>query len=181
MILPKRTSGRRCGVTTVETAMVMLPLLLTMFSIFEYGRFVMVRQLLDLATELGCRYAIAHNQDSTIITAVQAQVNTYMAGMNNTTQFSAPLVVTVYQIPTSTWDPTLVTVTTTSWTVVPPSNASLTGSGSPTTLAAINSIKPGDPIAVGAVGNFKMMFPTLLYVSPTIPMNSMVILTCEGT
>lgn len=179
MILPKQTRRRRCGVTTVETAMVMLPLMLTMFSIFEYGRFVMIRQLLDLATEVGCRYAVVHNQDATVITDVQTQVNQYMAGMNSTTHFSSALTTTVYQLPSTLWDPTLVTVTSTSWTVVPPSNASLTSS--PSDTASINSIKPGDPIAVRVNGNFKMMFPTLLYVSPTIPMNSMVILTCEGT
>jgi len=49
MRIPEKARRRRCGVTTVETAMVMLPLMLTLFSIFEYGRFVMVRQLLDLA------------------------------------------------------------------------------------------------------------------------------------
>jgi hypothetical protein len=52
---------------------------------------------------------------------------------------------------------------------------------STTTTSSINAIQPGYPIAVRASGSFKMMFPTLLYVSPVIPMNSMVILTCEGT
>ena len=99
MRIPERTSRRRCGVTTVETAMVMLPLMLTMFSIFEYGRFVMVRQLLDLATELGCRYAVANNTrppprpvpwGMTASRTCKALVNQYMAGMNTTTHFSAP-------------------------------------------------------------------------------------------
>ena len=86
-------------------------------------------------------------------------------------------------------DPTLAgTGSTTSWTVVPPSWQTATPPAntdlvklSSNSLTNVNGVKPGDPIAVRVSGNFKMMFPTLLYVSPTIPMNSMVILTCEGT
>lgn len=194
MRIPENHSRRRrCGVTSVETAMVMLPLMLTMFSIFEYGRFVMVRHMLDLATEIGCRYAVANNTTTgtapnigtapynhDVITDVQTIVNQYMAGMNTTTHFSAPLTVTVYAVPSNTWDQTITNVTSTTWTVVPPSNTALIAA-STSTLASINAIQPGYPIAVRASGNFKMMFPTLLYVSPQVPMNSMVILTCEGT
>jgi Flp pilus assembly protein TadG len=173
-------------VTTVETAMVMLPLMLTLFSIFEYGRFVMVRQLLDLAAEAGCRYAIVNNTSSTITADVSTVVNQYLAGMNTTTHFQSPVTTKVYAMPTTLWDQSLVSGGKDTWTVTPPSNASLTTTGtwpasSSTATSDINAIQPGYPIAVRASGNFKMMFPTLLYVSPAVPMNSMVILTCEGT
>jgi Flp pilus assembly protein TadG len=180
MLVPQNALRRRGGVTTVETAMVMLPLMLTMFSIFEYGRFVMVRQLLDLSAEIACRYAIANNTSATILTDVQTQVNQSMAGLNSTTHFSSPLTTGVYAVPTSLWTPTITSTGSTTWTVIPPSNATMVSS-SPSDLASINGIQPGFPIAVRVSGNFKMMFPTLLYVSPTVPMNSMVILTCEGT
>ena len=93
---------------------------------------------------------------------------------------SSTLTTGVYAVPTSLWTPTITSTSSSTWTVVPPSNATMVSS-SPSDLPSINAIQPGFPIAVRVSGNFKMMFPTLLYVSPTIPMNSMVILTCEGT
>jgi len=105
--------------------------------------------------------------------------------MNTTTHFQSPVTTTVYAVPSTLWDQSIVSGGTNTWTVTPPSNASLiatgTGAVSSSLTADINAIQPGYPIAVRASGTFKMMFPTLLYVSPAVPMNSMVILTCEGT
>ncbi|OAI38950.1 hypothetical protein AYO40_01565 [Planctomycetaceae bacterium SCGC AG-212-D15] len=164
--------------------MVMLPLMLFMFSIFEYGRFLMLRNLINLSAEMGCRFAVTHNTDATspndVITECQTICNSYMAGLNNTTQFVAPVTVTVYSVPASLWLPSITTVNSTSWTVSPPTNAQMVA-GSSSLLTDINAIQPGGVIAVQVKGNIKMMFPTLLFVSPNIPVSSMVILTCEGT
>jgi Flp pilus assembly protein TadG len=177
---PTSQGRRRLGVAAVETAMVMFPLMLLMFSIFEYGRFLMIRNLVNLSAETGCRYAVAHNTDATILTDVQTVANQYMAGFNNTTQFASPCTITVYAVPSNLWNPSITSVTSTSWTVVPPTHAALVAA-SDSSLAGVNGIQPGGIIAVQVQGNFKMMFPTLLFISPQVPMTSMVIFTCEGT
>lgn len=80
MIFAKSSKSRRMGTTLVETALVMLPLLMLIFGIFEYGRLLMDWNLLDNAAREGCRFALANNVDSTINTEVQNVVTNYMAG-----------------------------------------------------------------------------------------------------
>jgi Flp pilus assembly protein TadG len=52
-----RTPGRR-AVTAVEMAIVIGACLVLMFAIFEYGRYVMIRHLLDNAAREGARAAV---------------------------------------------------------------------------------------------------------------------------
>src|SRR2546430_1895011 len=59
-----KLSGRG-GATTVETAMVIFLFLLLMFSIFEYGRMVMLQHLMINGAPEGCRYAVVHTTDTT--------------------------------------------------------------------------------------------------------------------
>jgi Flp pilus assembly protein TadG len=87
MIRTRVQGKRRRGATAVETALVILPLLMMLFGIFEYGRLLMDWNLLDNAAREGCRYALANNTSSTINTDVQTVVNNYMAGRN--TSFSS--------------------------------------------------------------------------------------------
>jgi Flp pilus assembly protein TadG len=53
-----RTDAPRHGVTLVETAIVISACLLFMFAIFEYGRVIMMRQILANATREAARYAV---------------------------------------------------------------------------------------------------------------------------
>ena len=86
MIIGKSCGDRRRGATAVETALVLMPLLMFLFGIFEYGRLLMDWNLLDNAAREGCRYALANNQDTTLSTDVTSIVTNYMAGRN--TSFS---------------------------------------------------------------------------------------------
>jgi len=52
-----RRRGCRRGAAAVEMAIVLLPFLLFIFGIFEFGRFVMIRNLVENATRDGCRLA----------------------------------------------------------------------------------------------------------------------------
>jgi Flp pilus assembly protein TadG len=74
---------RRRGATAVETALVILPLIMLLFGIFEYGRLLMDWNLLNNAAREGCRYALANNTNSTIATDVQTIATNYMAGRNS--------------------------------------------------------------------------------------------------
>ncbi len=80
MVRAQACGNRRRGATAVETAVVLIPLLMFLFGIFEYGRFLMDWNLLDNATREGCRYALANNTNTSINANVQAVVTSYMAG-----------------------------------------------------------------------------------------------------
>jgi Flp pilus assembly protein TadG len=66
----------------VETALVLIPLTMFVFGVFEYGRLLMSWNLLNNAAREGCRYALANNTSSTISTDVQNLVTAYMGGQD---------------------------------------------------------------------------------------------------
>jgi Flp pilus assembly protein TadG len=72
----------RGGATTVELALILSVLILFLFSIFEYGRFVMVENVLINAVRDGCRYALVHCQDVTVAADTEAKVRQRMAGLD---------------------------------------------------------------------------------------------------
>jgi Flp pilus assembly protein TadG len=80
MVIGKLRGNRRRGAAAVETAMVMLPVIMFFCGVFEYGRFVMDWNVLNNAAREGCRYALVNNTSSTISTDVQTLVTTKMAG-----------------------------------------------------------------------------------------------------
>jgi Flp pilus assembly protein TadG len=56
----RKRIDRRPAATLVETAMVISIFLMVLFGIFEYGRFVMTRGLMENAAREGARWAVAH-------------------------------------------------------------------------------------------------------------------------
>jgi Flp pilus assembly protein TadG len=74
----------RRGATAVETGLVLIPMLMLLFGVFEYGRFLLDRNVLDNAAREGCRYALANNNtDPNVTTSVQTIVNNVMGGRQN--------------------------------------------------------------------------------------------------
>ena len=73
----------RRGATVVETAAVLSVALLFLFSIFEYGRYLLVENVLINAVRDGCRYALVHSQDATCVADTQAVVRQKMAGLDS--------------------------------------------------------------------------------------------------
>jgi Flp pilus assembly protein TadG len=86
-----RRSTTRSGATTVETAVVISIALLFMFAIFEYGRYVMFRQIVENAAREGARQAVV-NTSSQTTADIQATVTHYLAG-----QQLANLTIDVYK------------------------------------------------------------------------------------
>jgi Flp pilus assembly protein TadG len=78
-MLMRRPAARRRAATAVETAVVLLPLTMFLFSVFEYGRYLMDVNLMNNAAREGCRYALANNTSSTISSDVQNIVTTYLS------------------------------------------------------------------------------------------------------
>jgi Flp pilus assembly protein TadG len=70
---------RRRGATLVEYTIVIGAVLMLFLAIFEYGRFVMMRHLLDNAAREGARLAVSGTNTKTT-TDIQNQVATYLAG-----------------------------------------------------------------------------------------------------
>jgi Flp pilus assembly protein TadG len=59
MILQRTSKTRRRGATVVEYAIVISATFFLLLAVFEYGRFVMIRHLIDNATREGARLAAA--------------------------------------------------------------------------------------------------------------------------
>src|SRR5262245_20504797 len=69
----------RRGMTLVESALVLSTALLFLFGIFEYCRYLFVRQVAENAVREGARYAVVHTYDATTA-QVQDVVHDYLAG-----------------------------------------------------------------------------------------------------
>ncbi len=62
--------------------MVLIPLLMFVFGVFEFGRMLMAWNLLNNAARSGCRWALVNNTDTNIASDVTTQVTNRMAGQN---------------------------------------------------------------------------------------------------
>jgi Flp pilus assembly protein TadG len=78
----RQPQRKRRGATTVEAALLLAPLILIVFSIFEYGFLLMNWNLINNAAREGCRYAVVNNTSGTVSTNVQTIVNGFMAGQS---------------------------------------------------------------------------------------------------
>jgi Flp pilus assembly protein TadG len=86
-----RRQRRRRGATIVQTALVLNVCLMFLLGLFDFGRVIMLRQIVTNAAREGCRYAVVNT--STATTAqVQSYVTSYLCGqpINN-------LVISVYE------------------------------------------------------------------------------------
>jgi Flp pilus assembly protein TadG len=65
----------------VESAVVLCVCFVLVFGVYEYGRLVMMKNLLDNAAREGARYAVVHTGDLTT-TDIQNWVKGYLAGQD---------------------------------------------------------------------------------------------------
>jgi Flp pilus assembly protein TadG len=79
MIRPTNRRSRRRGVTVVEYAIVIGVTLVLLLAIFEYGMFVMVRNLVDSAAREGARLATS-GTNSLNTTDIHNRVQAVLAG-----------------------------------------------------------------------------------------------------
>ncbi len=82
MVIRKFRGDRRSGAQTLETAVVLIWVLMFILGVFEYGRLLMDWNVLNNAAREGCRYALANNTSTTISTDVTTLVTSYMGGEN---------------------------------------------------------------------------------------------------
>jgi Flp pilus assembly protein TadG len=79
MLVRSRVNRVRRGVSAVETAIVLSGFLTFLFGTFEFGRFVMMRDLVDHAAREGARQA-SINTSSLTTADIQATVTQCLAG-----------------------------------------------------------------------------------------------------
>jgi Flp pilus assembly protein TadG len=82
---PTKRKYRRRAAAAVETAMVLSAFLLFVFGIYEYGRLLFMKELLDNAAREGARYAVVNtaNVDSA---AIQTEVRSFLANQQTALQ-----------------------------------------------------------------------------------------------
>ena len=88
MMRSQLRKGPRCGAVAVEACLVIGTLLILLFAIFEYGRFVMIKHLVDNAARQGARAAasgIVNDSNSfnyQTTTTVQTVAKSALAGQD---------------------------------------------------------------------------------------------------
>jgi Flp pilus assembly protein TadG len=149
---PRRVHRR--GGAIVETALVLPLILLFIFGIMEYGRYILCAQVVINAAREGCRYAVTHTQPVTIggtttgnaTSDVTNQVSKFLAGQQLSNQS-----VQVYQ-----------------------------SDSKGTNLGTWNGATPGQYVAVQITGTFQITVPNLLAFPGGVPVQSTVVMICEG-
>jgi Flp pilus assembly protein TadG len=140
---PLRSS--RNGATLVEVAFVFPLCLLFMFGIYEYGRFVMVRQLLDNAAREGARFAVVNTQDGKTTADVQNVVDQRLGGQGiQLDNYDKTTNIQVYAADPVTGNPVDTNGNVVSWTNAPFTNATF-----------------GQAIAVRITGTYRPVLPVL--------------------
>jgi Flp pilus assembly protein TadG len=135
--------GQRRGAAAVEFAVVAPMVFLVLFAIFEYGRYFMVRHLMDSAAREGVRYAVVNSTSGTpaLVTNI---VNARTAPIQNAF-VNGSYSVDVY------------------W---------LDAAASNTKKYPFNDATFGSMMGVTVSATFKPMMPRLLYMSTTFPVRS---------
>ena len=96
MIRPRSKRNRRPGGVVAEMAVISVVCLMFMFAIFEYGRIVMMQQILENASRAGARTAVvtatSYITPAVATANVDAVINSQLSGVQLT-----KLTITLYQ------------------------------------------------------------------------------------
>ncbi len=154
-----RKTGRDRATVAVEFAFAFSALAMLMFAIFEYGRFLMVKHLLDHAVREGAREAVV-NTSTTPVPDIQATVFGYLTGQPLLNSSGVALSKTDIQVFRA--DPA---------TGLPMTDAK----GSTWTNAAF-----GEAIAVKLNAQYRPMLPTFGIIPDPIPVSFICVMRSEG-
>jgi Flp pilus assembly protein TadG len=82
MLLKKRPSTKRRGVSLVEFAFVSIILCMLVFGILEYCLFLYTYQIMQNAAREGARYGVVNYNDANQVAEIQAYVQSLMMGLD---------------------------------------------------------------------------------------------------
>lgn len=155
---------KRIAATAVEFAVVAPVLLFLLLGIFEFCRFLMVKQLVENATREGARHAIARTdtlQTNATVASIQAQVMNYLsqAGFNLKNK-----VIRVYK----------------SNQAGEPLDLNGNVVSSVAQAASWDQTRFGEYICVTLDGDFEPIVPSFLSLAPTLKVNAVVVMCSEG-
>jgi Flp pilus assembly protein TadG len=166
MLVRRRRPCPRGGHTIVEASLVITVVLLFLFGILEYGRYLMVLHIADNAAREGARYAVVNTGDGVTQSQVVSVVNASMAGMTNNIQN--------YNVNVFTVDMTQIYNTSTNTYLYPSSYNLTAASGS-----NWNDAQFGQAIAVQITGTYNPILPSFLQL-PSMPVNIICIMNSEA-
>jgi Flp pilus assembly protein TadG len=154
LLARKGRRNRRAGVVMVEAAVVLPFIILMLFGVLEYGRYIMMRQQLTNAAREGARYAVAHTQPVTIggttfgnaTSDVTTQITQKLASLALQGQ-----AISVYE-----------------------------SDSSGNNIGVWNDTKSGEWVCVRITGNFPVIASGLLFLPPTLPITTQVIMRSEA-
>lgn len=144
---------RRPAATLVETSVVISIALLFMFGIFEYGRFVMTKQLMENAAREGARWAVVHTYDGTTAQVQDAADAKLGVGRQQLVGY----------------------VKTTNITVAAADDAGNTISGK-----AWNDAAFGENVSVTITGTYKPSLPNILFLRSTFTVTAKAVMASEA-
>jgi Flp pilus assembly protein TadG len=155
---------KRLAATAVEFAVVAPVLLFVLLGIFEFCRFLMVKQLAENATREGARHAVARTdtlQTGTTVASIQAQVTNYLlqAGFNLKNK-----VIRVYK----------------SNQAGEPLDLNGNVVANVAQAASWEQTRFGEYICVTLDGDFEPIVPSFLNLAPTMKVNTAVVMCSEG-
>jgi Flp pilus assembly protein TadG len=154
----RRANGRRAdecrGATIVEAALVLPIVLLFLFGIMEYGRFLFMLQMFTNAAREGCRYAVAHTEQVTLggtvygcnTSDVTNQIAKFLGGQQLANQNMQVYLSDSQGNNQGVW----------------------------------TNAQPGQYIGVQITGNYTAMVPSLLSMPSSIPITARAVMVCEG-
>ncbi|MFO0813817.1 MAG: TadE family protein [Gemmatales bacterium] len=166
MRMTRLKRAQRRGAYTVELVFCLPIILLFLFAILEYGRYVMMRNQVENAVREAARVAAARTNDKTTSDIVQL-VNNYMQAYN--VQITSP-VINVYKCEPSNRNP-------------------MDGNDNYTTipLAPFNNAKFGQGICVSVTGTYNTLFGGIALssnvsarIGASFPVNVFSVMYSEG-
>ncbi len=154
MRVRQQTQPRRAAYV-VEAAMVISMVVLFLFGIFEYGRYIFCMQVTENAAREGARMAIAHTHDKTADEIMQ-RVRQKLAGVDRMM--------------------TGVDIKLTGIIMRPKDPSEVPG----TPLSDWTQAAPTDGIAIEISGSYRPILPTLILMPATIPISVRTVMYSEG-
>jgi Flp pilus assembly protein TadG len=158
-------SIRRNAATIVEVTVMVAMLLMLLFGIIEYGRFLMARQVLESAAREGARYAVVHTYDKTTADVQNVTFDSLAGQQKQLEGFSKTSNIQVYRAGT---------------------DGNPVNSGNSWNHANNNwkDAVFAEPIAVRITGNYRPLLPSFLLIavnsSGTIPLQITAVMYSEA-
>jgi len=150
----RRSNARRRGQALVEAALVLPVVIMFLFGIFEYGRYIMTLQIMTNAAREGCHYALTHTQPITIAGTTYGNATSDVTNLVNKALAGQSLVGQNTQVYASD---------------------SLGNN-----IGSWTSTQAGESVCVRITGNYRVLMGGMLFLPTDIPVTTQVVMRSES-